>query len=50
MRFRPKRCAGFQAVTWDRRDEGGSVARPSVYLYRLTAGAFRAQKKMVLLP
>ena len=42
--------AGYQAVQWDRRDEGGGTARPSVYLYRLTAGTFRAQRKMVLLP
>jgi hypothetical protein len=42
--------AGYQAVQWDRRDEGGGAARPSVYLYRLTAGSFRAQRKMVLLP
>lgn len=42
--------AGFQAVQWDRRDEGGSMARPGVYHYRLTAGTFRSQKKMVLLP
>ncbi len=42
--------AGYQAVQWDRRDESGGTARPSVYLYRLTAGAFRAKRKMVLLP
>jgi hypothetical protein len=42
--------AGYQAVQWDRRDQGGVTVRPSVYLYRLTAGSFRAQKKMVLLP
>jgi hypothetical protein len=42
--------AGYQAVQWDRRDEGGAAARPGVYLYRVTVGGFRSQKKMVLLP
>jgi len=42
--------AGAHAVSWDRRDATGAVARPGIYLYRITAGAFRDQKKMVLLP
>ena len=42
--------AGEQAVQWDRRDEAGVVVRPGVYLYRLAAGPFRSQKKMVLMP
>jgi hypothetical protein len=41
--------AGFHAVEWSRKSEGGSLA-PGVYLYRIEAGAFRAQKKMTLLP
>jgi hypothetical protein len=44
--FRP----GRQSVTWDMRDGGGGWVRPGIYLYRLQAGSFRAQKKMVLLP
>jgi hypothetical protein len=43
-------AAGYHNVTWDRRNESGGRVRPGVYLYRLTAGSFRAQKKMVLLP
>lgn len=41
--------AGFHAVEWDRRGEGGRL-QPGVYLYRIQAGAFRDQKKLVLLP
>lgn len=42
--------AGYQSVGWDRRNVDGDSVRPGVYLYRLWAGDFRAQKKMVLLP
>jgi hypothetical protein len=41
---------GSQTVTWDQRDDAGSVVRPGVYLCRMEAGNFRAQRKMVLLP
>jgi hypothetical protein len=41
--------AGYQSVEWDGRDNGGNLVRPGVYLYRLVAGSFRDQKKMVLL-
>jgi hypothetical protein len=41
--------AGFHALPWDRRGAEGRL-QPGVYLYRLQAGAFRAQKKLVLLP
>ena len=40
---------GYHAVDWDRRDFQGVRVRPGVYLYRLAAGTFRDQKKMVLL-
>lgn len=43
-------AAGFQSVVWDHRDDAGNSMRPSVYLCRLVAGAFRAQRTMVLLP
>jgi hypothetical protein len=42
--------AGFQSVPWDQRDASGSLMKPGVYLYRLQAGTFRAQRKLVLLP
>jgi Tol biopolymer transport system component len=42
--------AGFHSVEWDQRDENGRLLGAGVYLYRIRAGAFRAQKKMVLLP
>ncbi len=42
--------AGYYSVDWDRTDESGRGIRPGLYLYRLTAGAFRDQKKMTLLP
>ncbi len=42
--------AGHHAVEWDRRNEAGQTVRSGVYLYRITAGSFRAQRKMVLMP
>jgi Tol biopolymer transport system component len=42
--------AGYHAVEWDRRDRTGSPVPGGVYVYSLTAGSFRDQKKMVLLP
>jgi hypothetical protein len=41
--------AGYHSVGWDHRDASGNLVRPGVYLYRLIAGSFRDQKKMVLL-
>ncbi len=41
--------AGSHAVEWDRRDTDGVPVRPGVYLYRITAGGLRDQKKMVIL-
>lgn len=43
-------AAGYQAVDWDKRNDHGRLARPGIYLCRLTAGTFRTQRKMVLLP
>jgi flagellar hook capping protein FlgD len=42
--------AGFHALDWDERDGTGRQVGSGVYLYRIQAGAFRDQKKMVLLP
>jgi beta-glucanase (GH16 family) len=47
--FRGVGIAGMNSVTWDGRDAAGSPAASGVYFYSLTAGAYRATKKMVLL-
>ena len=39
---------GRWTAEWDRRDANGSTMRPGVYLYRLQAGEFRAERKMVM--
>jgi len=41
---------GLHSVQWDQRDDRGNPARPGVYLYRMTAGTFRSQRKMLLTP
>lgn len=40
---------GYHAIAWNRLDGNGTSVRSGVYLYRLTAGTFRDQKKMALL-
>ncbi len=40
---------GAHACEWDGRS-GGWKARPGVYLCRLQAGSFQAQRKLVLVP
>ena len=42
--------AGFHAVDWNRRADGGRVVQPGVYIYRMEAGAFHDRKKLTLLP
>jgi hypothetical protein len=41
--------AGFHALDWDHRDGRGHGVGAGVYLYRIQAGSFGDQKKMVLL-
>jgi flagellar hook capping protein FlgD/putative Ig domain-containing protein/WD40 repeat protein len=41
--------AGFHTLEWDHRTDGGKTLGAGVYLYRIQAGRFRDQKKMVLL-
>ncbi len=41
---------GAHAYDWDGRDQRGALVGPGVYLYRMTAGAFTAQRRLVLLP
>ena len=42
--------AGAHAILWDHGTAEGSPVPPGVYLCRLTAGSFRDQKQVVLLP
>jgi hypothetical protein len=42
--------AGYHAVEWDRRDDGGRELHSGVLVYRMTAGSFRDQRKMVITP
>lgn len=42
--------AGYHSVEWDKTNVSGGDVRPGVFVYRLTAGSFRKQKKMTLLP
>ena len=42
--------AGYHSAEWDHRDASGGAVPPGVYLYRISAGGFRDQKKMILLP
>lgn len=41
---------GFREVRWDRRTPAGESARPGVYFYRIRAGSFTAERKLVVLP
>jgi hypothetical protein len=43
------KVAGEHEVTWDGRDDRGQRVASGVYFYRLSAGSFVAQKKLVLL-
>ena len=42
--------AGRHEAHWNLHDPGGAAARPGVYIYRLTAGEFRARRKMSIVP
>ena len=42
--------AGTHAATWDLRDASGTSVRPGVYVYRISAGEFRAKGKVSVLP
>lgn len=41
---------GRWSVEWDGRDESGSLVPVTMYFYRMSAGSFRTQKKLVILP
>jgi len=40
---------GFYSVVWDGRDDRGQRVSPGLYLYTLSAGPFKATRKMILL-
>lgn len=42
--------AGYHSSEWDGRTSGGGRIQAGVYAYRLQAGGFRAQRKLVLVP
>ena len=42
--------AGFHAVDWNHSSDWRGAVRPGVYIYRIDAGAFYDQKKLILLP
>lgn len=43
-------CApGRYVATWDRTCDSGARVRPGIYLYRMNAGAFHAEKKLIVL-
>jgi hypothetical protein len=42
--------AGMHTVAWDKRDAAGKGVGAGIYFYRLAAGTFSDQRKMVLLP
>lgn len=41
---------GVHSVEWNQRDQEGRPVRAGVYLYRMEAPGFHAQRKMVILP
>jgi hypothetical protein len=49
-RFADRYAAGRHSVEWDLRTADGRRAAPGLYLYRLSAGGFRSEKKMVVMP
>jgi flagellar hook assembly protein FlgD len=42
--------AGYHAVDWRRTESRGGPVQPGIYVYRIRAGTFQDQKKLVLLP
>ena len=49
-RFAAAYDAGRHRIDWNLRGEDGQLAAPGIYAYRLSAGRFRDQRKLVVLP
>lgn len=49
-RFDGEYAAGRQALEWDLRHTNGPRLAPGIYSFRVVAGTFRAQRKLVVLP
>jgi len=41
--------AGYYTIDWDGKDDAGRMVPSGVYVYTLTAGEFRASKKLLLI-
>ena len=41
---------GQYTIPWDHRNASGSAVHGGIYMYRMTAGTFRSQKKMLFVP
>lgn len=42
--------AGVHSIRWDRRTSNGTIARGGIYLVRVRAVAYKAERKVILLP
>ena len=41
--------AGYKSIVWDTVDDRGHTVSAGLYIYSITAGNYRANKKMILL-
>lgn len=41
---------GYHTLVWDGRNTAGRRMKPGIYLYRMTAGSYRAHRKLAVLP
>jgi hypothetical protein len=46
--FAGKQASGTHTLTWDGRDEAGRQVPTGIYQYRLTAGAYTEQRRMII--
>lgn len=43
------RVPGLHTASWDGRDEAGAQSGAGIYFYRMQAGPYRAQRRLVLI-